>query len=305
MIGDLVQQGVLTHLGASSNETPTTAQLSAGAKQLGIPLARFTKDCDAGSFRDWLGSEPPDVVLVFGMSHKIPAEALKIPRHGFLNFHGGILPKYRGPLPVFWQICNGESHGGITVHRMDEDWDTGPIAHVEREPIGDQDTAGIFSLKLAGTAMRAAAAVLGPLAATDTLQTQPQIEAAADYQGRPTAKDLTIDWPGMTARKIDCLVRAANPELGGARAGLKGMDLATLQTTIVDSAKPVDAPAGTVTNASRELGIEVQCSDGKQLRIEVVSGPFGVMSSERMIDCLGVRAGDRFEPGSVAANDAR
>src|SRR5688572_11570141 len=98
--------------------------LSAGD---GIPFLRVGRHELSEKLKDWLESKEPDIVFVFTFSYKIPEPLFDIPRFGFYNFHFGLLPRYRGADPVFWQIRNGESNGGITVHRMDKNFDTGPI----------------------------------------------------------------------------------------------------------------------------------------------------------------------------------
>ncbi|WP_232246789.1 methionyl-tRNA formyltransferase [Kitasatospora mediocidica] len=68
-----------------------------------------------------------DLLVVYGFSWRLPPSVLRIPRLGVLNIHSSLLPQYRGPAPVLWAIRNGDSHLGVTVHRMDETFDTGPV----------------------------------------------------------------------------------------------------------------------------------------------------------------------------------
>lgn len=70
----------------------------------------------------------PEVACVACFSKRIPASLLALPRYGFLNLHPSLLPAYRGPAPLFWQLRNGEPHSGVTVHWMDATLDTGDIA---------------------------------------------------------------------------------------------------------------------------------------------------------------------------------
>lgn len=68
-----------------------------------------------------------DVAVVFGLSWKLPPAVLDVPRLGIVNVHPSALPKYRGPASVQWAIRNGDTHLGVTVHRMDNKIDTGNI----------------------------------------------------------------------------------------------------------------------------------------------------------------------------------
>ncbi|MDF5753638.1 formyltransferase family protein [Spongiactinospora sp. TRM90649] len=68
-----------------------------------------------------------DLLIVYGFNWKLPAAVLDTPRLGVINVHTSLLPKYRGPAPVLWAIRNGDTEVGITIHRMDERFDAGPI----------------------------------------------------------------------------------------------------------------------------------------------------------------------------------
>ncbi len=70
----------------------------------------------------------PDVAVVACYSQRIPHDVLAIPRLGFLNVHPSLLPAYRGPAPAFWQFRDGAADFGLTVHFMDEAFDSGDIA---------------------------------------------------------------------------------------------------------------------------------------------------------------------------------
>ena len=69
----------------------------------------------------------PDVAVVACFTRRIPAALLAVPRLGFLNLHPSLLPDYRGPRPVYWQLRH-HAPAGVTVHYMDEGLDTGDIA---------------------------------------------------------------------------------------------------------------------------------------------------------------------------------
>jgi methionyl-tRNA formyltransferase len=68
-----------------------------------------------------------DLLVVYGFNWKLSASVLDTPRFGVVNIHTSLLPRYRGPAPVLWAIRNGDQEIGVTIHRMDERFDTGPI----------------------------------------------------------------------------------------------------------------------------------------------------------------------------------
>lgn len=84
-----------------------------------------------------LRSVEPDLVVCMGYPWKIPADALAVPRHGWLNGHPSLLPRHRGPIPLAWAIRSGDEEYGITFHKMDAALDTGPILAQTRIPIGE------------------------------------------------------------------------------------------------------------------------------------------------------------------------
>ncbi len=73
----------------------------------------------------------PDVICVSCFSKRIPPEILNLPPHGVLNIHPSLLPEFRGPYPLFWGFRNGYTENVITLHYMDEGFDTGDIALIQ------------------------------------------------------------------------------------------------------------------------------------------------------------------------------
>ena len=81
-----------------------------------------------------------DITLCWGFSWKLPQEALDVPRLGSVNQHPGRLPRHRGPYPMAWALRDRDAVFGVTWHRMDADYDTGPILAETTVPIEDADT---------------------------------------------------------------------------------------------------------------------------------------------------------------------
>jgi methionyl-tRNA formyltransferase len=77
---------------------------------------------------DTISALQPDVACVACFPKRLPAALLRVPRWGGLNVHPSLLPHYRGPYPLFWQLRHGDQNCGVTVHFMDEHFDTGDIA---------------------------------------------------------------------------------------------------------------------------------------------------------------------------------
>ncbi len=109
----------------------------------------------------------PDLALCLGFPWKIPPDALAVPRHGIVNGHPSLLPRYRGPSPVAWAIRDGENEIGFTFHYMDAELDTGNILAQERVPLGDEHAWDELTPKLATAVGNLLPAVLERVARGD------------------------------------------------------------------------------------------------------------------------------------------
>ena len=91
----------------------------------------------------------PEAVIIVGYGQLIPADLLVLPRHGWINLHASLLPKYRGAAPVQWALINGETTTGVTTMRIDAGLDTGPIFLQREVSISDDDDAVTLAARLA------------------------------------------------------------------------------------------------------------------------------------------------------------
>ncbi|HXK13927.1 MAG TPA: formyltransferase family protein [Gaiellaceae bacterium] len=82
----------------------------------------------------------PDLAICTGFPWLIPAEAIDVPKHGIVNGHPSLLPRYRGPFPVAWAVRNGETEIGMSYHVMDAHFDTGNVLAQRRIPLTEDDT---------------------------------------------------------------------------------------------------------------------------------------------------------------------
>jgi methionyl-tRNA formyltransferase len=192
----------------------------------------------------------PDVALCWGYPWKIPFTALDVPRFGSANQHPALLPRHRGPLPLSWAFREGDSHFGVTWHRMDAELDTGPILAQTTVPIEDTDTT-IWEIgpKLAGAAFELLPGVLERMIAGDPGDPQSTEGASwAGYFGEDYAHvDLT-----QPARAVHNQVRAWNLTFGMTRlvapvAELDGSPVRLIRTSLTDpgdGARRVDCGDG-------------------------------------------------------------
>src|SRR5574337_1970130 len=123
----LVQNRLVQAVGTSDSSPEMPAIMQQLTMQSGVPSKIFTRTNFEAELSAWLDQHKPDVVLVKTFPFRIPAAALSVPKHGFINFHYSPLPEFRGSNPLFWMIKEQLYNGGVTVHRMNEKFDDGPI----------------------------------------------------------------------------------------------------------------------------------------------------------------------------------
>jgi methionyl-tRNA formyltransferase len=140
-----------------------------------------------------IAAEAPDLIVVVAYGHILPKSILDIPRVGCINVHASLLPKYRGAAPINWAVARGETVTGITIMRMDEGMDTGPMLHVREMPIGGEDTAETMFSKLSILGAEALVEALRRLR-EGTLDGTPQDAALATYAPMLKKEHGRIDW---------------------------------------------------------------------------------------------------------------
>src|SRR5256885_14282286 len=119
------------------------------AQRFGLPIYQPEKIKQNQELRAKLDEIAPSAVIVVGYGRIIPKWMLELPKHGNINLHASLLPKYRGAAPIQWAIANGESVTGVTTMRIDEGLDTGDILLQQELPISENDTAETLSPRLA------------------------------------------------------------------------------------------------------------------------------------------------------------
>ena len=119
------------------------------AQSLGLPVAQPDKIKNNQEFRAQLEALQSAAIIVVGYGRIIPKWMIDLPRHGNINLHGSLLPKYRGAAPIQWAIARGETVTGVTTMRIDEGLDTGDILLTRELPIDPEDTAVTLAPRLA------------------------------------------------------------------------------------------------------------------------------------------------------------
>lgn len=169
---------------------PTPVKVA--AQELGIPVDQPAKARNP-DFLDRLRSLAPDVVVVAAYGQLLPQALLDIPRHGCLNVHTSLLPRYRGAAPIQWALADGLAETGVSLMRMDAGLDTGPVVATATTPILDSDTGQTLHDRLAELGGRL---LVGTL--IDYLEGRrvpvPQPSEGVTLARKITREDGRIDW---------------------------------------------------------------------------------------------------------------
>ena len=172
-----------------------------------------------GAFVDLVREIAPDISAVVAYGHILSRDLLDAPRLGSLNVHASLLPALRGAAPVNWAVARGHTITGVTVMRMVEAMDAGPILARSEIPIGETDTASLLSQRLAEMGATLLAETLSRLEAGPVEEVE-QDHAAATYAPKVSRATARVDWT-RDARTVTCLIRGMDA-VPGAWSVLKG-----------------------------------------------------------------------------------
>ena len=169
------------------------------AEQRGLALAQPEKIRNNPELQERLCALSPDAIVIVAYGRLVPPWMLALPKHGNLNIHASLLPKYRGAAPIQWAVANGEKETGVTTMRIDEGLDTGDILLQERVPILPQQTAVELSPDLAEVGAELMVRTLAGLE-QGTLKATQQDHSRATLAPILQREDGRIDW-SRTARQ--------------------------------------------------------------------------------------------------------
>ncbi|WP_373291901.1 methionyl-tRNA formyltransferase [Deinococcus malanensis] len=169
----------------------TPPPVAARATELGLPLAQPAKLRGNAAFETTLRDSGADVAVTCAYGKILPASLLRVPRHGFLNTHTSLLPRYRGAAPIQWALIAGEAVTGTTIMQTDEGMDTGPVVLQQELTIEPAWT----SLELADAlATQAAGLIVQALEELGALRPTAQNEAQATHAPMLVKEDGFVRW---------------------------------------------------------------------------------------------------------------
>jgi len=197
-----------------------------------------------------------DVLVVAAYGLILPPAVLAWPRHGGLNVHASLLPRWRGAAPIQHAILAGDAETGISIMQMDAGLDTGPVIATHVVAIAARETTGTLTEKLSTEGARAIVEALQRLELDGRLSAVAQPAEGATYAGKVDRRQAELDWRD-SASELDRRVRAFDP-VPGAFTTFAGADV-----KIWDAAPVVaDATAPGTVLAVDDEAVVVACGDG-------------------------------------------
>lgn len=190
---------------AGRKREPRPPPIKVAALDEGIPVAQPERAREP-EFIEWLQGYGADANVVVAYGQILKRAALDSARLGSFNVHASLLPELRGAAPINWAIARGHDTTGITIMRMDERLDAGPILLQIPEPIGPDETAAELAARLSEIGASALIEALALIEAGE-VEERPQDESRATLAPMIRRDDARIDWY-RSAMEVGCQLRA-------------------------------------------------------------------------------------------------
>lgn len=237
----------------------------------------FYDDVNGHELHTLIETYSPHYIVSSGLCDKLPDSLIQLPLYDALNIHPSLLPLYRGPNPWFWIIKNGDTHSGITIHKLTRDFDQGDIVYQLKFPLGAQDTLGSLLFK---SSYFIEQALLGfmPLLENQTYDAIPQ--SGGTYYSQPSQQDKTISW-NNTAVSIENLVKAGNPGIAimGSILGQPYHIIECSATTIPSTADKIIIKNERLYIPASDFLVEIRILNAKT---------FGIISGRQFLNLAGL-----------------
>ena len=228
----------------------------------------------------------PDALVVAAYGLLLPRELLEAGRHGALNIHASLLPRWRGAAPIQRALLAGDAETGVSIMQMDAGLDTGPVLMQKRIPIAADEDAGALHDKLAVLGAEAIVAALDDIEA-GRARAVPQPQDGVTYATKIDKRDTRLNW-SLPARELERAVRSFRPA-PGAFALLDGEPVKIWRASVVDAG---GAP-GTVLEAQE--GLVIACGEQALAVSELQRAGGRRLSAAEFLRGYRLAPGARFE----------
>lgn len=196
---------------AGRGRKPTESPVKRTARAEGLTVLDPERP-SGEAFLETLAGLEPDVSVVVAYGHLLAREVLDIPRLGSINVHASLLPGLRGAAPVHWAVIRGYERTGVTVMRMVEGMDAGPILLQEEEPIGPSETTAELSVRLSEVGAVALVEALA-LLSVGAVEEREQDHDRATYAPKVDRETARVSWD-RNARDVANHIRGMDDNPG-------------------------------------------------------------------------------------------
>ena len=232
----------------------------------GLPVYQPVKMRD-GTAYEAIKALEPDILVVVAYGRILPDDILALPKHGAVNVHGSLLPKYRGAAPIQWAVLNGDKITGVSTMYLASEMDTGDVIYTAETEIGEFETSGELFDRLKVMGAELLVKTLRDID-TGTAPRTAQDHSKATYVGMLDKSVSPIDWT-KDARAVIKWIYGLQP-WPVATAELDGTVYKIFTAEYTENHS--DKPAGSVIYAG-DKGIEIVCGSGETVMITELQAP--------------------------------
>jgi methionyl-tRNA formyltransferase len=286
---------------AGRGRTVTIGPIKRFARDRKMPVIQ-PEDVNAPAAVRRIQRAAPDLLLVIAYGQKLGPRLLGLARHGAINLHGSLLPKYRGAAPVNWAIIRGETETGLSVIAMTSEMDAGDILGQRATVIGPHETAGQLHDRLADLGARLVMEVVRDLT-LDEVGRRRQNETQATAAPRLRKNDGLIRWD-RPAQEVYNHIRGMTPWPGAttflpAKPKQEPMRLVVTRAAVAGPTRAKEPP-GTIVRATA-AGLDVAAADGIVRLLELTPAGKRTMSAADFLHGHPVVPGTRLASGTRSA----
>lgn len=264
--------------GKKLRPTPVHAR----AEALGLLVRHPERLRDPKYHADFAALEA-DVAVVVAYGLILPQAILDAPKHGCLNIHASLLPRWRGAAPIHRAIMAGDDKTGVCIMQMEAGLDTGPVVLRRETDIAATDTTAILHDRLSEMGAGLIVEALGAIADL-TPKTQPQ--EGVTYAAKIDKAEARVDWT-RPAEEVDRQIRGLSP-FPGAWAMINGQRVKLLASELASGA----GDAGEVLDAAQMI---VACGEGAVALTRLQRAGKGAQEREVFLRGFDVRTGEKME----------